>query len=704
MSRPGPLVKSLTKIFLVILVVFSTARVFFASRPLVDGGDGFKAIMPLQVIGIREAVHGNFWWTDDLGLGYPLLNELDFQQLNPLNLLYLVIDPLRAFHVQVVVWIALLALSAWVYLRRIFPTFGELECTLYLALVLGGTCFRYAMAYQVVFLSSFAILPFAWFQIRKIFAQCRPLDLALLAGATLLLVHSQYNFTLVPNFLVLGLMTLYEFSRSEADRRRKRAVFVTLSLLFGGFLIFHVFDILEIHRLSNRKEDLSLEGTGWLAKLGGRLSLPNLTASLEGMFGFPEWRFLISLLVITGIVRVAARRRAIEPVVLHAPLLVMVGVLCGFGLVVFDAPRHLTRMAVITLFPAAIWFALVGGEFATRIAVLFGHASRARALLTAATTLGLGGTFYCFDVDVELNYPPPFGRLHEVAGAIDDMFGGALPEDLRRYRVGSVIEDDFKYTHAFLPRSLYQPSQAVLYGFRETGFYGSYLINGGQRSRTYEQIVTTQRFGTFGNITALTKTGVSEPILRLLNVKYLVSHETLEAKGLALRNTIPARDPPGFARQYLYTLQHPLPRAWAVPLPQDLAAELEGRSFSEASDRIETFIGESLDRGSIDVSLCELALERSGRSLRLSGLGRVGQPALVFVSMPYWPAWAPTQQKVRAIAPFGLTALIVPDPSDAITLEFRLSAWRWKVLGASSILAAMMISIGMRRRFGGEGA
>src|SRR6266478_6097362 len=93
---------SLTKILGLLFIAFAATELFFPVAPLVDSGDGFNAILPLQVIGIREAVHGNFFWTDQLGLGYPLLDELNFQQLNPFNLLYFVLDPIRAFHVQVV--------------------------------------------------------------------------------------------------------------------------------------------------------------------------------------------------------------------------------------------------------------------------------------------------------------------------------------------------------------------------------------------------------------------------------------------------------------------------------------------------------------------------------------------------------------------------------------------------------------------------
>ena len=113
--------RKLTILFMVFVLLTSMDLVLSAKAPLLDGGDGFNAILPFQFIGIHELTHLNFFWTDRLGLGYPLLNELNFQIFNPLNSLYLFLEPITAYHIQMIAWIALIFLSSWLCFPRIFP-------------------------------------------------------------------------------------------------------------------------------------------------------------------------------------------------------------------------------------------------------------------------------------------------------------------------------------------------------------------------------------------------------------------------------------------------------------------------------------------------------------------------------------------------------------------------------------------------------
>jgi len=690
--------RSLTRLIVVLLALFFVAEAAFAPKPLLDMGDGLNAILPLQVIGVRETLRGNFCWTDELGLGYPLMNELNFQQANPFNLLYLALDPIRAFHVQVVAWIVLLALSAWLCLRRLFPRFGALEWAIYLALVMNSPAFQDALCYQVIFLSSFAILPFAWLQVRKVYARCRPLDVIFLALAIVLLVHSQYNFTFVPNLFVLGLIVAIELWEAGARQRRNQAIFAILTALIAGFAFFHLFDILEILRLSNRKDlsHLKLGSTGSFGMLLAKIFPSTLKANVYRLFRSGEWQVIGSSLGLIIFLHLRSRSRALFPTRFHVTFFFLLSGLTSLALVFFDAARHLERIAVLALFFGATWFSLIAGGLVRKIAVLVGEERRQRTFLAIFAVAGVLRALYCLEADPRVFGLSTFERHHEIASALDGLFGGKLPDDLDRYRVGSVVEDEFQYTLPNLTRSLYQPSQAVLYGFRETGYYGSYLINGAHRPQTYEQIVTIQRFGIYGNLTALARSGISEPVLRLLNVKYLVAHEDLDSTEVVQRGTIPAQDPPGFERQRLYELRHPLPRAWSIHLPGDVLQDLERLTFDEATDRLEGFLRDGLARGSIDAGASELRVRRSFRTLGIDGLA--SPPRLVFVSMPFWPAWTPNTKAARLLAPFGLTALVVDrDAGDSLELRFWPSTAGPKIAGAFLIFGAIVASAWARR-------
>jgi hypothetical protein len=247
----------LTVTFIVATLGVCAYLILFADRALIDGGDAYNGVVPFHYIGAHATAALEFFWTDDLGLGYPLMNELTFQQLNPLNALYLVLDPLMAFHVQIVIWLGLALASSWFLLPRIFHELGELERAIYLCILVTATPFTHALGYQIIFSSSFAILPFVWLQTRAIFTAGRPSSAFLFFAGCLLLINTQYNFTLVPNLFMVGLIACYEFSILRSKSRRAALKLVSLLALLAGFGIFYIPDALEILRLSNRSADLA---------------------------------------------------------------------------------------------------------------------------------------------------------------------------------------------------------------------------------------------------------------------------------------------------------------------------------------------------------------------------------------------------------------------------------------------------------------
>src|SRR5581483_1691637 len=153
----------------------------------------------------------------------------------------------------------------------------------------------------------------------------------------------------------------------------------------------HVFDVLEIHGLSNRPQ---------LAVKEARFSPSSLRANLQGLFGSTEWRLFLCVLVATVFLRLRGRT---GPLALRAPLLLLLGATCAFGLVIFELPRHQARMSVLALFPGAIWFALAAAELARRMAPLVGRRGDEGSLLAGLALLGVGGALYGVQADPDSN-------------------------------------------------------------------------------------------------------------------------------------------------------------------------------------------------------------------------------------------------------------------------------------------------------------
>ncbi len=144
----------------------------------------------------------------------------------------------------------------------------------------------------------------------------------------------------------------------------------------------------------------------------------------------------------------------------------------------------------------------------------------------------------------------------------------------------------------------------------------------------------------------------------------------------------------------------PLPRAWAIPLNPEAAASVSGSTLNERSRGVEAFLRVALRDGSIDADRTDLTLERTGATIRLRGVEKIARyPALIFLSMNYWPAWKPQDAHTTLVAPFGFIALVLGGrPTTSVTLTFASAGAPVKSAALALILGATLGLAILRRR------
>jgi hypothetical protein len=511
-------------IFILLIWPFFTGKV-------PAGFDVINSFIPFQNVGIDEVLSGNVTWTNKIGLGYPIVGDLEFQQFSVFSFLQLVTSPLIAYHLKTCLLLLIVVFNVVFVLPRVLNvSIIESIAPLMILMVFFMNNIDLMVQYNMVFVSSLSFLPILAYSIKKYLLTPRLWSYLIANFCVIELLWSQYNFT--APFNLVSIMAIYVAISVDLWLKKKLVIsrFVVLVLPVVAVCVYVVPQAYILTTFSNKYHhnvpnyDLAVV----ITTISNALNM--LTRNLLFFAAF--------LTIFIGIILyLFARRYRNKLYSPHWVLLFIIAVL----FVAYSTPYNIPWPRVkILLIPAYFsWLFAFYGQF---IRHRLKNISLRSVALSSCIFITIWSVYHQEAKSVfRYSFPVNFYNVSKNSMAyLIEKYG-----ILKTARFATVVDKNFQYSYdsrvqtkgkhsVNLDEILYHPGWSPLLNVQELGYYSCYLINDPHFFDDYVDVINFCPMNSWISFISPSYDNLNPVMLKLAGVNYLISRDKVSVDSFKL--------------------------------------------------------------------------------------------------------------------------------------------------------------------------